>query len=973
MLARPSLFVSYSPELVMDIDRKSERATSWYRLLSTLGSAATHTSARKGFMTRPDRPTRLRVRLLLAMLMVTGSLAAQTITSVTVQVLDPTGAVVTSAKVTLATAHQDFTASLSHADLYIVPKIPSGRYDLLVTAPGFAEYRQGGIDILPAAQNRLRVRLLLPVEHQHVTITGHSEDLSLQASENASATVISGNELNALSDDPAELQNELQALAGPGAGPNGAQLYIDGFTGGILPPKTSIREILINNNPFSAQYERIGYGRVEIITKSSLRSVHGHLLAYGNDSALNTANPLVAQHPSYYSDVTQGSITGPLTHRMAYLVNGVSVARQDQDIVDAVNPLSVTSSVTAAVPHSSIFQYVSPRLDISTKSGSTLTLEDSLYHGDVTGLGVGALNLAQQAYNNTYWENAVEFHSTWSAGANLANEAQGRWLHVRNSQISDTDTPSITVQGAFISGGNTLGAVEDHQDIIEADDYVTTSLHRVLLEAGGSGRLIRDANHSTSGSNGAYTFNAVSSYLSATPTQYQVTQVALPTARALLFNGALFVQSEWRWKPNLDVSAGFRMEGQNRISNHMDSAPRFAFSWSPRSRSNQRRSVVVHGGYGWFYNRFTMPTYFNSTAGTPYIIQAIHDNGRNQIPYVVNHPTFYNAGSATAVGALPPGNQAIPTSYTIASRFHAALNMQGAAGVDWQIGKANTVTATYLNTRGIHQYMTDNLTAPQFDAETYSITGPPPTRFNYQFESNGIYKQQQIIVTESTRLKRLNLHAVYTYEDTHSDTQGVGYFPSVSDDPTLDYGRASFAVTNQVVFLASYRAPWSLTVAPYLTARSGVPYNITVGSDLTENNQFNARPTFGTCGTPGVIETEYGCLDSAPAGKGESIIPYDLGTGPANAIVNLRISKTLFLFRHPQPHTKRTGHSNERDGYRLTLFGIATNLFNIVNLGTPNGVLASPLFGESQTLAGGQFSTGTPGNRSIAFQAMISF
>ena len=76
-------------------------------------------------------------------------------------------------------------------------------------------------------------------------------------------------DLEALSDDPDELSNELSALAGPSAGPNGGQIYIDGFTGGQLPPKSAIREIRINQNPFSAEFDKIGYGRIEILTKTS--------------------------------------------------------------------------------------------------------------------------------------------------------------------------------------------------------------------------------------------------------------------------------------------------------------------------------------------------------------------------------------------------------------------------------------------------------------------------------------------------------------------------------------------------------------------------------------------------------------------------------------------------------------------------------------------------------------------------------
>ena len=131
-----------------------------------------------------------------------------------------------------------------------------------------------------------------------------------------------GQRLDALSDDPDELSNELQALAGPSAGPNGGQIYIDGFTGGQLPPKSSIREIRVNQNPFSAQYDRLGYGRIEILTKPGTDKLHGSIGARGNDSSFNSANPILNRifspesrrfpFPDYYTYFFNGNVGGSL-------------------------------------------------------------------------------------------------------------------------------------------------------------------------------------------------------------------------------------------------------------------------------------------------------------------------------------------------------------------------------------------------------------------------------------------------------------------------------------------------------------------------------------------------------------------------------------------------------------------------------------------------------------------------------------
>ena len=128
---------------------------------------------------------------------------------------------------------------------------------------------------------------------QEVQVTAQSAQVSVDSDSNASSTVIKGKDLDALSDDPDELSSELTALAGPAAGPNGGQIYVDGFTGGQLPPKSSIREIRINQNPFSAQYDRLGYGRVEVFTKPGTDKFHGQFNLQGNDSSFNSGNPLL--------------------------------------------------------------------------------------------------------------------------------------------------------------------------------------------------------------------------------------------------------------------------------------------------------------------------------------------------------------------------------------------------------------------------------------------------------------------------------------------------------------------------------------------------------------------------------------------------------------------------------------------------------------------------------------------------------
>ena len=319
--------------------------------------------------------------------------------------------------------------------------------------------------------------------------------------------------------------------------------------------------------------------------------------------------------------------------------------------------------------------------------------------------------------------------------------------------------------------------------------------------------------------------------------------------------------------------------------------------------------------------------------------------------------------------------------------------MQAGAGIDLQATKNITFSMTYLFTQGLHQYLSNTANAPAFNAATYTVTGPPPATFNYQFQSGGFYKQHQVIVTSSWQLRRFVLNGSYTFNQAKSDTQGVDSFASVAQNPGLDYGRASFGVRHHVTMLSSYTAPWGITFASLLEAQSGTPYNITTGSDLTGNNQFNARPAYGVCGASGVVSTYYGCLDPNPTGKNETMVPFGIGTGPANVLFDLRASKVFGV--GPREKVASEGQSFDSGSvadqglstggakikldagaprrYSLTFVVGASNLFNIVNLGTPNGVLSSPIFNKSQSLADGPFSNPTPGNRAFIFQTNFSF
>src|SRR5882672_7573959 len=311
------------------------------------------------------------------------------------QIMDPTEAVVPQANISVKNASGlSLSVKSDGAGGYEVKNLTPGAYTLTVTAKGFVP---ATVNIVIAAgqDQKLNIPLEVAGKEEEITVESESSKVSTNSDSNANAVVISGKDLDALSDDPDELQSELQALAGPSAGPNGGQIYIDGFTGGQLPPKSSIREIRINQNPFSAQYDRMGFGRIEILTKPGTDKIHGQVSYNDNHSVFDALNPFAASEPDFSSEIVNANVGGPLNKKASYFLNFERRNINDAAVVSA-SAFNAAGIPIVPVLNPRVRTNVSGRLDYHVSASNTLTARYQFTRINEENNGVAQLSLPSQ-------------------------------------------------------------------------------------------------------------------------------------------------------------------------------------------------------------------------------------------------------------------------------------------------------------------------------------------------------------------------------------------------------------------------------------------------------------------------------------------------------------------------------------------------------------------------------------------------
>jgi hypothetical protein len=399
------------------------------------------------------------------------------------------------------------------------------------------------------------------------------------------------------------------------------------------------------------------------------------------------------------------------------------------------------------------------------------------------------------------------------------------------------------------------------------------------------------------------------------------------------------------------------------------------------------------------------------------------NNGHTQLQYTVYNPEFY-LGDIPPTSSLSLGQNTI---YQVDPKLRADYSIQSAIGVERQLPRNTTASLTYTNTHAEHYLQTVPINAPlpgTFNPQ--APLGPTNGVFPYgyeagnifEYESGGILRQNILMATINTRFsKRVSLYA--NYQLTYAND-----LPSTPTDPydfMLDYGRSTLARRHNLQIFGSIQAPAGIWISPFITIRSGMPYDVLSGIDEYGDTFENARAAFAPQGAcPAGFYGTIGTVVCSPAGNfttsynpasPANLVPRDYLTQAGLVSVNFRIYHVFGIGprvgnaatpgggggRGPGGGGGRGGGAMSmsagggRGGFgggstdrrfNLTIGLNVTNVLNHFNPGAYQGVITSPQFLEPTAVntgfggggvGGGGFGGATANNRRIEFDSRFTF
>jgi Carboxypeptidase regulatory-like domain len=801
-------------------------------------------------------------------------------------VLDASGAVIAGASVTLGSGNRDLLETITDArGEFRFGAVAPGKYELRAAYPGF---KVQGTRLLVGTRPPAAVRIVLAIadHYETVKVNGQAGSLSTESSENLDVIRLDPRQLEEMPILDRDVIGLISRLLDPSSmGSGGPSVIVDGLPSSERNiPLSEIEEIRFNKNPYSAEFARPGRGRIEIITKSGSSSYHGSLNFGFRDYRLDARNAFAVKRPPEERRQFEANLSGPI-HRTKKNTFSVTFSRSQDDLEPSVYALGLTGPIRENAAHEVISTSVSAQYT-RRMGGNALSFRYADFEWSNRGQGAGGFVLPEAALNST-----MRYHQLYSSyRATISPKLVDEFLvRVRTEETSAESVrpgvPKIVVIDAFTAGG---AQVDDRgtDNRIELTDTLSWSRGRHFLKTGVNLPVFgRFGSTDRSNSGGTFYFSSLNSYAQDKPFSF----LQQTGAGHLVFwqkQVGGFVQDEISLRRNLKAALGLRYDWQNYGSDGRNLAPRLSLAFAP----GKGQKMVFRAGAGFFYDTLSQE-----------IINGVLrlDGTRLRQIQLLNpgYPDPFLTGPSFA--ALPP------SLARFSPKLRSPYILQYSFGIDRQLRKSLSFTATYTGTRGVGLYRSRDVNAP---LPPFYLS-PPDASIGVlrQVESSGGSKDHTVVAALRGNMTRFFTGVVsYEWGRRMNDTNGPASFPADNWNPQAEWSRASSDARNFVYLYGTVNAGKYFKFGAIFSAISGNPYTMTTGLDSYHDGMTNARP-------PGV--------------------PRNSLHGTGTATLDLRWSREFPV------------HGGNKERLRFGIAVDAFNLFNRVNYKSFVGNLSSPFFG----------------------------
>jgi len=815
---------------------------------------------------------------------------------------DSTQAPVPGAEVKLRnkTTAKEFKTTTDEDGDFDFDDLPAGQYVLIIETAGFEAVEQS-IEVKPPAATRVRIRLRLAQVKQQVTVSAKA-NAAVSAQENVSAVQLDQHWLQNLPTREGDPLGIPALFLNPAVvGAQGPQLVVDGVESGSLElPLSAIKEITVDKSPYTAEFGRPGKGRIDVITRpGSHHRYRGQVSLLMRNSDFDARNAFATVNPPLQRAIAEVQLSGPLARHLSFFIAGRYRVNNQAQVINADTPSGhLTENVMLRERDTYLFGRLDYSLSHTHKLAMTYKYKNKPKRNDI----LNDFDFPERAVNEFDRENEFRIFETATVSDNFLNEARFTFKSQPKGTDSVSNRPAIIVDPFFNAGGAQVSP-HDREKVVNIQDIASVISGRHTIRFGGNIRpRFLDA-FDTSNFGGTFTFGSLADYTAGQPFKFTVNQ-GNPRVSFTQNEFFTFIEDQFRVRPEFSLSVGLRHEFQTHVSRPVfgNVAPRLSLAYAPR-----RGRTVVRAGAGVFYDR--QPAFIER--------DSLLKNGSRIQQLVVQQPGYPDPFAPSGLVSFV----ALPSVVRTDPDIHTPYLMQASAGIERQLGAGRKfLTVEFTTLRGVRLYRQRNINAPLPGTYHPCPSGSPPSCVPSgvrpfgnvgdinEYETSGLSRGNSVAVTYQTTVRRrLDLLAQYTLSKSMDNTSGVlassigplldvpfnsfGLYPANSYDLTREWGRSDFDRRHRFTLTALYHLPFGFKTGTVVKLNSGVPYDITTGTDDNGDDVTNDRPAGVTRNT---------------------------GNGPGYADVDVHLSKDFRLLRVGQ-------HA------RLE-FGVdAFNLFNRVN------------------------------------------